>query len=46
MAYVSQGERWRCPQCGQGLTLFVQPTVPPRCHQHFRKVVEMKQEKP
>lgn len=44
----STNSKWKCPECGQKLTLFVKPSVPPTCSNkdaHAKKTVAMEQTK-
>ena len=37
-------ERWRCPECGHSVTLYVQPSAPPTCsnpEEHAARTYEM-----
>lgn len=41
-------ERWRCPECGHSVMLYVKPSMPPTCSNpeaHSSKTVEMESTK-
>jgi len=36
--------KWKCPECGQKLTLYISPSAPPTCanpEKHPKKIVQM-----
>ena len=36
--------KWKCPECGQKVTLYVEPSAPPSCANpasHPKKIVNM-----
>lgn len=41
---MKYSERWRCPECGYSVTVFVKPSQPPTCSNpeaHSSRAIEM-----
>lgn len=39
-----KNSKWKCPDCGQTLTLYIEPSAPPTCanpEKHPKKTVQM-----